>query len=55
MTTLRVSFTWEEGEEMPYDELIERLMFLGAYDIDDEVAPEPESTPQTEPKRKKKP
>jgi hypothetical protein len=41
MATLRITFLWEEDEAMSYDELIDRLMSLGAEDISDEEVEPP--------------
>jgi hypothetical protein len=42
MSTLRVSFTWEDTGNDAYDQLIEGLTALGAWDIEEEPAPDPE-------------
>lgn len=36
MTTLRVTFLWEEDEAMSYDDLMDQLIALGAEDIEEE-------------------
>ena len=52
MTTLLITFKWEETEEMSYDKLIDHLSFLGAYDIEEEEAPPEPERPRTERKKK---
>jgi hypothetical protein len=53
MTTLRITFTWEDdGEDQAYDDLMQALMELGAMDIEEEVAPEPKPPPRTARKKK---
>lgn len=42
MTTLRVTFLWEEDEAMTYDDLVDQLMSLGAEDIEEEEIARPE-------------
>lgn len=51
MATLRITFLWEEDEAMSYDDLIDRLMSLGADDITDEEVESPPPTPRG-PKKK---
>jgi hypothetical protein len=53
MTTLRISFLWEEDDAMTYDDLVEQLIHLGADSIEDEEV-EPLAPPPTAGKRKKK-
>lgn len=36
MTTMRITFLWEEDEAMSYDDLVDQLMHLGAEDIEEE-------------------
>jgi len=54
MTTLQITFKWEEDEAMSYDTMIDNLMHLGAYDIEDMPAPEEPRTPKGQPKHKSK-
>lgn len=54
--SLRFSFSWDEEDgTITYELLMDQLMALGAYDIEDEEAPEPAPREQTEPKKKMKP
>lgn len=53
MSPLLISFKWEEDEGMRYDQLIDQLSSLGAYDVDQEEI-EREPTHRTAPKPKKK-
>ena len=54
MTTLKFTFKWEEEDSMSYDDLMNLLMSVGAYDIEDEPAPEEPKTPKGQPKFKSK-
>jgi hypothetical protein len=42
MTTLRITFLWEEDEAMSYDDLLDQLMSLGAEDVEEEEIERPE-------------
>lgn len=49
---LRVTFTIDE--EQDYDLLMEHLIALGAYDIEDEILPDPEPREQRSERKEKK-
>jgi hypothetical protein len=53
MATLKITFFWEEDDPMSYDAMIEHLTFIGAYNIEDEPAPEPDPQKKTARKKKK--
>jgi hypothetical protein len=50
----RVTFMWEETPEITYDELIDRLMHLGAEDIDTEEVERQEPKYKSGPLKPKK-
>lgn len=56
MRTLRITFLWDdlgdEEEVNSYDQMYENLMYLGAYNVDEEEVKEPKSK-SSFPKQKK--
>jgi hypothetical protein len=50
----RVTFVWEETDEMTYDDLMDQLLFLGAEDVDTEEFERPEPQKPSESQRKAK-
>jgi len=54
MTTLLITFTWHDDGGESYDELMQTLMELGAENINDEPAPEPEEKKVARRKKKSK-
>ena len=49
----QITFTWEETDEMSFDQMMDQLMFLGAEDIETKEFERP--APEPEPKKRKKP
>jgi hypothetical protein len=52
VSTLRITFLWEDSGDDAYDNLLAQLTAIGAWDIEEEPGPEPE--PVENPKRKKR-
>jgi hypothetical protein len=52
MQATRVTFTWEETPELTYDDLMDRLMHLGAEDVETEEFERSEPQPRGERKKK---
>lgn len=45
MTTFRITFLWEEDEALSFDDLFDKLIYLGAEDIEEEEIEDRPTTP----------